>query len=306
MILRHIRYMLAVAEHRNFTRAADALHVSQPALSQQIKQLEETLGVQLFDRTGRTVRLTDMGSVYIEYARRALVDLEAGRRAILDVRDLSHGELRLAMTPTFTEYLVAPLVERFSAEYPGITLSVCEMTLDSIELALSEDRVDLGIGFAGVRSDEIEVRALFDEKLTIVVGKDHPFARKKTPVSLQELADAPLALLTRDFATRAHIDAYFQSHRLSPKITVEANSISAVVKIVRYGRMATILPDAIAREHGALNHVESSAVLPSRTVALLSRKGAYRSAASQAFAALLDGVRDSDSLVKFIGKVDPE
>jgi len=306
VILRHIRYMLAVAEHRNFTRAADALHVSQPALSQQIKQLEETLGVQLFDRTGRTVRLTDMGSVYIEYARRALVDLEAGRRAILDVRDLSHGELRLAMTPTFTEYLVAPLVERFSAEYPGITLSVCEMTLDSIELALSDDRVDLGIGFAGVRSDEIEVRALFYEKLTIVVGKDHPFARKKTPVSLQELADAPLALLTRDFATRAHIDAYFQSHRLSPKITVEANSISAVVKIVRYGRMATILPDAIAREHGALNHVESSAVLPSRTVALLSRKGAYRSAASQAFAALLDGVRDSDSLVKFIGKVDPE
>ena len=306
MILRHIRYMLAVAEHSNFTRAAEVLHVSQPALSQQIKQLEETLGVQLFDRTGRTVRLTDMGSVYIEYARRALVDLEAGRRAILDVRDLSHGELRLAMTPTFTEYLVAPLVERFSAEYPGITLSVCEMTLDSIELALSDDRVDLGIGFAGVRSDEIEVRALFDEKLTIVVGKDHPFARKKTPVSLQELADAPLALLTRDFATRAHIDAYFQSHRLSPKITVEANSISAVVKIVRYGRMATILPDAIAREHGALNHVESSAVLPSRTVALLSRKGAYRSAASQAFAALLDGVRDSDSLVKFIGKVDPE
>ncbi len=145
MILRHIRYMLAVAEHRNFTRASEALHVSQPALSQQIKQLEETLGVQLFDRTGRTVRPTDMGSVYIEYARRSLVDLEAGRHAILDVRDLSHGELRLAMTPTFTEYLVAPLVERFSAKYPGITLSVCEMTLDNIELALSDDRVDLGI-----------------------------------------------------------------------------------------------------------------------------------------------------------------
>jgi LysR family cyn operon transcriptional activator len=89
--------------------------------------------------------------------------------------------------------------------------------------------------------------------------------------------------LTRDFATRSHIDAYFQSRRLSPKIMVEANSISAVVKIVRYGRMATIMPDAIAREHGALNYVESSAPLPSRIVALLSRKGAYKSAASQAF-----------------------
>ena len=306
MIFRHIRYMLAVAEHRNFTRAAEALHVSQPALSQQIKQLEETLGVQLFDRTGRTIRPTDMGTAYIEYARRALVDLEAGRHAILDVRDLSRGELRLAMTPTFTEYLVAPLVERFSAKYPGITLSVCEMTLDSIELALSDDRVDLGIGFAPVRSEEIEVRALFDEKLTIVVGKGHPFARKDAAVSPQELANTPLALLSRDFATRAHIDAYFQSHRLSPKITVEANSISAVVKIIRYGRMATILPDAIAREHGALMHVEASAALPSRTVALLSRKGAYRSVASQAFAALLDGVHDSASLVKFVGRVDSE
>eukprot|EP01030_Chromulinospumella_sphaerica_P027286 gene27286-biopygen24576 len=101
MLLRHIRYLLAVAEHRNFTRAAEALHVSQPTLSQQIKQLEESLGAPLLDRSGRSVNLTDAGQAYVRFARLALQDLQAGTRAMHDVQDLSRGNLRLAMTPTF-------------------------------------------------------------------------------------------------------------------------------------------------------------------------------------------------------------
>jgi len=102
MLLRHIRYFLAVAEQGNFTRAAEALHISQPTLSQQIKQLEDLLHIQLFDRSGRTVQLTDAGIAWMSYARRALQDLEAGARALHDVEDLQRGSLRLAMTPTFT------------------------------------------------------------------------------------------------------------------------------------------------------------------------------------------------------------
>lgn len=132
MLLRHIRYLLAVAEHRNFTRAAEALHVSQPTLSQQIKQLEDVLGAPLFDRSGRTVRLTDAGEAYVRYARLALQDLEAAKRAMHDVQDLTRGSLRLAMTPTFTAYLIGPLLARFNSLYPGLTLSVEEMTQDQI------------------------------------------------------------------------------------------------------------------------------------------------------------------------------
>ncbi|VFT46738.1 DNA-binding transcriptional regulator CynR [Pseudomonas aeruginosa] len=101
MLLRHLRYLLAVAEHRNFTRAAEALHVSQPTLSQQVRQLEEQLRVQLLDRSGRSVRPTDAGELYLLHARRALRELEAAQRAIHEVRDLSRGRLRLGMTPTF-------------------------------------------------------------------------------------------------------------------------------------------------------------------------------------------------------------
>ncbi|KPX01184.1 Cyn operon transcriptional activator, partial [Pseudomonas savastanoi] len=95
VLLRHIRYLLAVSDHGNFTRAAEALHVSQPALSQQIRQLESSLGVQLFDRTRRSVVPTDAGRVYLDHARRCLLELEAGKRALNDVSDLSRGQLRL-------------------------------------------------------------------------------------------------------------------------------------------------------------------------------------------------------------------
>ena len=132
MLLRHLRYLLAVADHGGFTRAAEALHVSQPTLSQQIRQLEESLGVDLFDRTSRSVKPTDAGQAYIECARRVLVELEAGKRALHDVKDLSRGSLRLAMTPTFMAYLVGPLVRDYVARYPGIHLEIFELSMDDI------------------------------------------------------------------------------------------------------------------------------------------------------------------------------
>jgi LysR family cyn operon transcriptional activator len=302
MLLRHIRYFLAVAEHGNFTRAAEALHVSQPALSQQVRQLEETLGVLLFDRSGRGIHLTDAGYAYGEYVRRALRDLDAGQQAIHDVRDLSRGRLRLANTPTFTEYLVAPLIERFGSRYPGIAVTANEMTLDQIVAALGDDRIDLGIAFTNVRSAEIECHPLFDERLTLVVGRNHRFVGWGKPLSLPDLENVPLALLSRNFATRTLIDEYFQANGVSPGTMIEADSISTIVKIVRYGRMATILPDAIVRDDDALDSVELQPPLPHRTVAMLSRKGAYRSAACAAFAELLHGLTDDAALAEFIAQ----
>jgi LysR family cyn operon transcriptional activator len=288
MLLRHIRYLLAVVEQGNFTRAAEALYVSQPTLSQQIRQLEETLGVQLLDRSGRVVRATDAGEAYVAYARRALRELEAGQRAIHDVRDLARGTLRLAMTPSLTSYLAGPLIARFNASYPGITLQVIEKTLDAIEAALAADQVDLGLAFSQVRSLEISSRPLFVEKLCVVVGLAHPLAQRPaaTALAASELGQQSLALLSSDFATRAFVDAYLQQQGISPRIAIEANTISAIVEIVRRGGVATILPDAIAREHPGLKEIQLSPALPHRTVSLLWRKDSYQSAAAKAFAEL--------------------
>ena len=286
-MLRHIRYLAAVAEHHNFTRAAEALHVSQPTLSQQIKQLENSLHVQLLDRSGRTVRLTDAGETFLRYTQRALRELDAGTRAIHDVQDLSRGSLRLAMTPTFTAYLIGPLVERFGTRYPGITVDLQEMTQDRMEVALAEDTLDLGIAFTEVRSSEIETQALFVETLGLVVGNNHPRAGTQAPMTLRELEQQELVLLSSDFATRRHIDLHFREHGVAPRIAIEVNSVSAIMEIIRRGQLATMLPEAIAREQHGLNPAAVLPAIPHRTAALLRRQGAYRSAASRAFAELI-------------------
>jgi len=282
MLLRHINYFLAVAEHGGFTRAAAALHVSQPALSQQIKQLEETLDVQLFDRTGRTTRLTDAGEVYLRFARRALLDLDAGKRALHDVQDLSRGTLRLGLTPTFTAYLIGPLVESFHRRYPSITLTVREMSQERMEDLLNGDQLDVGIAFDEVKSPDIETQALLVETLALVVGHAHSFARKRS-IGLQALNDESLVLLSNEFVTREQIDRYCRQHAVQPHVAIEANSISAVMEIVRRTTLSTLLPAAIAAQNNDLHAVSLNPSLLERTAVLLRRRSAYQSAAVRAF-----------------------
>ncbi|MFM0225349.1 transcriptional regulator CynR [Paraburkholderia dipogonis] len=295
MLLRHIRYFLAVAEHRNFTRAAEALHVSQPTLSQQIKQLEDTLRVQLLDRSGRTIQLTDVGTAYVRYAQRALQDLEAGKRAIHDVQELSRGSLRLAMTPTFTAYLIGPLLEKYNRRYPNITLNILEMPQDRMEALLNEDALDVGIAFDETHTPDIETQTLFVEALAMVVGKSHPYAKRRSALKLGQFENEALVLLNEEFATRQYIDRYCRQHGISPRIAMEVNSIGAVVQIVRRSALATLLPAAIAREHSDLFLVQLEPALPQRTAALLLRKGAYRNAATRAFIELALEERAADT-----------
>ncbi|MEU3655231.1 transcriptional regulator CynR [Streptomyces sp. NPDC032161] len=285
--LRHLRYLIAVVEHGSFTRAADELRISQPTLSQQIKQLERAVGVHLLDRSGRGVRPTDAGEVYVRHARRALRELAAADRAVLDVADLSQGHLRLAMTPTFTAYLVGPLAQELRTRHPGISLEVREMTQDRIEASLLADELDLGIAFGGDHLSGIAAVPLFTETLGLVVTTRRPDTRTGQPVPVRELAGQQLALLSSDFATRNHIDRYFARHRVSPPIAVEANSVQALTEIVqRTDRLATVLPEAVTDDHPHLTPVPVDPPLPTRVATLLRRESAYESAAARAFTRL--------------------
>lgn len=285
MLLRHIHYFLAVAEHRGFTRAAEALHVSQPALSQQIRQLEETLDAQLFDRSGRAIRLTDAGEIYLNYARQALQALKAGSRAIHDVEDLSCGELKVGVTPTFTAYLTGPLLAAFHARHPGVTLQLREMSQEAIELLLARDELDIGIAFTDVHSAEIAARPLLIETLALVVANAHPLAGCGT-VDLHQLKDEKFVLLSGEFATREQIDRFSRQASLHLPVIMEVNSISAVLEMVRRTPLATLLPAAIAAQHPEITAIALEPPLLERTAALLQRRGAWQTAAARAFIAL--------------------
>lgn len=286
MLYRHITYFLAVAEHHGFTRAAAALHVSQPALSQQIKQLETLTGATLFDRSGRQTRLTDAGEVFLRYARRSLQALDEGKRAIHDVEDLSRGSLKIAVTPTFNAYFIGPLVAEFYARYPNITLQLYEMYQDKIEERLVQDELDIGIAFADVHSADIDVQPLLQENLALVVANHHPLARQSS-ADLNLLNQQRFILLTGEFATREQIDSACRQLGVHPQVMIEANSISAVLDLVRRTSLVTLLPSAIAAKDAGLQAIALTPPLLKRTAVLMQRKGAWQTAAARAFITLI-------------------
>lgn len=287
---RSLRYLLAVAEYGSFTRAAETLYVSQPTLSQQIKHLEELLGIQLLDRSGRTVRLTDAGEVYLRHARRALVELDAGTRAINDVQDLSRGSLRLGWTP-ITDYLACSLLVKFNSLYPGITLSTFEMPQNDIEAAVAEDRIDIGIAFseplsAETLSSEIETEMLFKEMFCLAIGNVHPRAGQQERMSAQEFGQESLVLLNTDFALRRYIDQYCREHGIAPRIAMETDSLSVIIEMIQAGTLATVLPNTIIRTQYGLYSIPLSPEMPHKAIIVICRKGGYKSPACLAFTAL--------------------
>jgi len=284
---RSLQYLLAIAEYGSYTRAAEALHVSQPTLSQQIKQLEESIQSPLLDRSGRSVRLTDAGEIYIQHARRALGELDAGARAIHDVQSLKRGSLRLGWTP-ITDYLACSLLEKFYRRYPGITLNTFEMPADDIEVAVAEDRVDVGIAFSNLnaphpRSNEINVDLLFVESLCLAVGNAHPRAAQSERMSVNQFAHESLVLLNSNFALRRHIDQYCDEHGVAPPIAIETNSLSVIIELIQFGPLATVLPKSIIQTQCGLYPIALAPTIPHKAITLINRKGRYISPACLAF-----------------------
>lgn len=288
MLQRALLYLKAVADHGSFTRAAEALRVSQPALSQQIRELEQRMGVRLLDRSGRVVRATDVGQAYLGHVRRALDELEAGERAIRDVQDLSCGELRLGFAPAFALYLLGPVIRRYRALYPGVSLTVTEMTQTDIEQALCADALDVGLAFGEAITDEVEAIPLHAERLALLVGEDHPAARGGGEMDAAALSAVPLALLGPAFSTRAAVDRYLRENGVRPEVKLEANSIAAIADIVRLAGLATILPEASARERAGLRVVRLRPEPETRRAAVVWRRGGYHSAAARAFTAVTE------------------
>ncbi len=156
------------------------------------------------------------------------------------------------------------------------------MSQERIEAALLAGELDLGIAFAGIHLPGITARSWFTEVLTLVISSTN---RQLMPqvMPVRDLQAMQLALLSEDFATRSHIDAYFAGEEIAPRITVEATSIQALIEIVQSSNLATVLPEAITHGHPHLSPIPIEPPLPPRTAALLRRQGAYESAVVRAF-----------------------
>lgn len=209
-------------------------------------------------------------------------ELEEDKRAIHDVADLSRGALRVAVTPTFTTYLIGPLVEAFHRRHPNITLTLREIAQEHMEALLLADELDVGIAFDPVHAQDIAAQRLLVESLALVVGEAPPLAKHRR-VSRQALDAESLVLLSGEFATREQIDRYFREQGVRPRVAMEANAIGAVIEVVRRTTLSTLLPANLANAHADLTALDLEPLHLQRTAVLMQRKGAYQTAAARAF-----------------------
>lgn len=287
---RSLRYLLAVAKHSSFTRAAESLFVSQPALSQQIKQLEAQVGIQLLERSGRNVHLTDAGEIYVHHVERALSEINAAAQALDDLSDLTRGSLSLGLTP-ITDYLTVSLIRDFITKYPRISLNTTEMTQQQIEEAVLQDQVNLGVIFSdsfslSTRSADLETYTLLTDSLVLAVASSvNLITDPNGCLDLKEvdLVRHPLALLNSQFEMRKQIDAYFSDHEITPTVTLESNSLGVIIEVVRSGELHTILPASIVASLAGLTSLTVSPPLPQHTATIIIRRSAYQSQACSAF-----------------------
>lgn len=277
MELRHLKYFLKIAETSSFTRAAAALRVTQPTLSHQIKQLEREVGMPLFDRVGRQVRLTDPGKVLQGHARRALQEIDSALSALADLEGSTQGHLTIGVFRTFSSSPIPGVLADFSRRYPGVHVVVRQLSLRDIEHELTTGAMNMAIAYAPPTSEAVDIEPIFAVPLDLVLNRGHPLAGR-SKVKLQDLDGQPLVLLSAEFPLRQLLDRRLKELGVKPRIVMEMNSNEAVLSTVRSGPLATIIT---AR---ALSEADNLIALPlhdpglTRTAAIFWGRGRYRSA----------------------------
>ena len=284
MELRYLQSLITVADEGSFTRASEKLFVSQPALSQQIRQLEEELGSILLDRVGRGVKLTSAGELFYRHAQRVFQELDEAKVALQELEGLQRGSLAVGVVQTINAYLIPQVVAQFANVYPAISLRIEEMPTAEIEEGLEEGRLQLGIGFTPPGNANINSEELFNEELVLIVSKEHELATQ-VAIKIKDLNEFPLVLLSKAYCTRRLWDKCAQQANIQPRIVAEMNTIGAIMGAVQYAKAGSILPKlALTHRHLAeLVAISLREPTPQRSVGLLWRRNGYKCAATRAF-----------------------
>jgi DNA-binding transcriptional LysR family regulator len=282
MELHQLEYLVAVAEEGSFTRAAERVHVAQPGVSAQIGRLERELGQQLFDRTGRAVRLTEVGAAVLPYARAALGAVGGARQAVDELTGLLHGRVAIGMITACSITTLFDLLADFHRQHPAVEISLAEASSDELAAALRDGRLDLAlIGVGGAPPAGLATRVLIDEPLFAAVRHDDPLADHAT-VTLRALQKRRLISLPRGTGLRTCLDGAAAAAGLRPQVAFEASALAAVALLAVRGLGVAILPASVASAYKAeLHAAEIRPVLSSR-IELAWRPGGPASPAARA------------------------
>lgn len=244
--IRHLRYFLAVAGAGSFSRAADRLGLSQPSVSQQMRDLESALGVSLFQRRGKRILLTAAGLIFQEHARTILGQLENFLDELGNDSAQRRGALHLGIVPWLDAALVPQLLGLFAARHPNVSLTVTEISSDDIETALEEGRLDVGLGFLTHHSPNLSYERLSSDEYALIVPTGHPWWSRQV-VHVSELNKQRLLHLPRSFVVRRLADAICRSNQVRPRTVAEISAIETLLRSLAPLKAAALLPKLALR-----------------------------------------------------------
>ncbi len=226
---------LAIAREGHLTRAARTLHLTQPAVSAQLRRLEEDVDVQLFHRTPKGMELTEAGSIFRRYVEEAATWLEDGKQALRGLTALDHGSLSMGAGATAATYLLPPLIRAYHQDFPGIRLRVREQGSAAVADAVRSGELDLGVVTLPVADDRgLEITPWRTDELLLIVPPDHPLAGAPH-FRWPQLNGEPLVLFEADTAVRRLIDGALQEHRVRTDPVMELRSIESIKQLVAQG-----------------------------------------------------------------------
>lgn len=282
MDMEQLSHFRSVAELKNFTRAAEQLNISQPALSRSIQRLEEELGQPLFERQPRSIELTDAGMLFQSRAEQILLIIEDTKAEICD--DGQSGRIRLGAIPTIAPFLLPGLLRQFSNAFPKATLIVQEDTTDHLMKRCKQGELDVAILALPIPTRYVEVETLFDEELLLVLPLKHPLAKKKR-IEIGDVQHYPFVLLDEAHCLSDNINSFCRQRAIQPVAVERTSQLMMVQELVSLGHGVSMIPHMAQRLDQSKSRIYRSlhGPKPMRTIAAVWNPYRFQSRLLQEF-----------------------
>ncbi|WP_339308612.1 LysR family transcriptional regulator [Paenibacillus sp. FSL R5-0519] len=279
MELLQLKYFLTVARCEHVTEAAGKLHVTQSSLSKTIQRLEEDLGVPLFDRIGRKLRLNDFGRTFLQRTEKALFELEQGKREIADLSNPDQGTLQLAVTTAST---LPGIMREFRKNKPDVQFHVQMVSLENMYRLLYRGEVDFCLSSPPIEGDDIECQILYDDPIVVAVPMGHRYADRSS-IQLTELKDEWFVGVKQGYGVRDMVDSICQSVGFVPKYVYEGDEPARLTALVEAEIGLAFIPSTARNPHERIRYLQVEEHQLVREIALLSHKNRYISKAALEF-----------------------
>jgi DNA-binding transcriptional LysR family regulator len=283
------RIFLHTARSGNFTKAAEQLHITQPSVSYAIKQLEELLGLRLFQRLSKGVVLTAEGAALLHYVEQSFHLLDAGEQHLNKMKRLTEGEIRIGASDSLIKHLLLPQLDRFHREYPHIRIRLTHGRTPDIARRLQAGQIDCAIVHLPIENNDFYVRKLAELDACFVVGERYlQFAERL--LTAGELGELPLLLMSPGSSTRECVEQWFAAEGIAVQPDMELGSVDLLAEFARLGFGAAFISRSFVEEDlssGKLFELKLDAPLPARSIGFATRSGMPLSIAADRFADML-------------------